>query len=153
MTRAYALTNGKDVQILVANTSTTSPALSNTYACIAFAAVVNTAVWPQTAFSSVNYIDKIQFLPMGAIFAGCQSLVNLSENIPFPYSTSTPVSVWAVTINRYGQISPLNQAPAFKLVQGFTSVIGGNIVLTTTGSGTNTITLNTLIGKANITQN
>ena len=157
MARTYALVNAKTVYLVVAykDTYAANTTLSNTYCYTAYGFCVS-AVSPLlksvNPMSQVTYIDAIQYLPQGAVFADQVSNVT-TQSIPFPTSTNSAAKVWCVQINQFGQITPLASPPQFFLTQGY---VDGTVLSAAkpvaTYSGTNTITINPLIGKASITK-
>lgn len=157
MARTYALVNAKTVYLLVAYKGTwaSNTTLSNTYCCVAYGfcvSAVSSVLQSVNPLSQVTYIDAIQYLPQGAIFADQVNNVAI-QTVPFPNSTNTPISVWCVTINAYGQIQPLTTPPPqFFLTQGFVSGYGAATAPQSTYSGTNTVTINPLTGKATVTK-
>jgi len=157
MARTYALVNSKDVYLVVAysGTWTNNTILSNTYCYVAYGFCVSAlSSWSAAAnpFTNVTYIDAIQYLPQGAVFANQISNVSTAA-VPFPSSTNTAVNVWYVKINKYGQITPLTASPTFSMMQGFVSGYGTLTAPQGTYAGTNTIAINPLTGKARITKN
>ena len=157
MARTYAMVNAKDVYLVVAYSDTwgANNTLSNTYCYVSYGFCVSAvSSWSATAnpLSSVSYIDAIQYLPQGAIFANQISNVQ-TQSVPFPTSTNTPVNVWSVKINKYGLISPLTSSPQFFITQGYVSnaVISAAMPVKTY-PGVNTVTINPLTGKAIITK-
>ena len=157
MARTYALVNAKNVYLVVAYSDTWAPntTLSNTYCYVAYGfcvSALSSSLQSVNPLSQVTYIDAIQYLPQGAVFANQISNVS-TQAVPFPTSTNTPVNVWCVQFNSYGQIQPLTSAPQFYLTQGFTSGNGASTLPTGTFPGTNTLTINPLTGKAMITKN
>lgn len=156
MARTYALVNAQDVYLVVAyhDTWAANTTLSNTYCYVAYGFCVS-AVSPLlrsvAPLSKVSYIDAIQYLPPGAVF--CDQVSNITNSlVPFPNSTNTPVAVWCVKINKYGQIPPLASPPQLSLMQGFVSGYGAATLPQGTFRGTNTVTINPLTGKAMVTK-
>ena len=157
MARTYALTNGKDVYLVVANSQTAlqNTTLSNIYCYTAYGFFVSATAWASgvNPFSQISYIDAIQYLPQGAVFANQISNVS-TQAVPFPTSTNSAVNVWYVKINKFGQITPLTAAPQFFITQGYVDP-GSSILNSTpvkTYSGVNTVTINPLTGKAIVTK-
>ena len=157
MARTYAVTNGKDVYLVVANSQTAAQntTLSNTYCYTSYGFFVSAVAWASgvNPFSQISYIDAIQYLPQGAVFANQISNVSTSV-VPFPTSTNTAINVWCVKINKFGQITPLTGSPQFSITQGYVDP-GSSILASTpvkTYSGVNTVTINPLTGKAVVTK-
>jgi len=162
MARTYAMVNLKDVYLVVPYSQTSFPnnTLSNTYCYSSYGFCVSALNAVQQSVSSlagmltnVTYIDAIQYLPQGAVFANQISNVS-TQLVPFPTSTNTAVNIWCVKINKYGQIQSMNPSipstawPTFSMMQGF--LVGSNSV--GTYAGTNTIAINPLTSKARITK-
>jgi len=158
MARTYALVNSKDVYLVVpySDTWAANNTLSNTYCYSSYGFCVSSlSSWSAAAnpFTNVTYIDAIQYLPQGAVFANQISNVS-TQLVPFPTSTNTAVNIWCVKINKYGQIQSLSPLipstawPTFSMMQGF--LVGSNSV--GTYAGTNTIAINPLTSKARITK-
>ena len=107
MARTYALANAKDVYLLVAysDTWTNNTTISNTYCYVSYGFCVSTISSLLTGvnpLSQVSYVDAIQYLPQGAVFANQISNV-ATQYVAFPNSTNTPVKVWCVKINKIGR--------------------------------------------------
>ncbi len=160
MARTYAMVNLTDVYLVVpySDTQTNNTTLSNTYCYVSYGFCVSTLNPVQqsvaslaTLASNVTYIDAIQYLPQGAVFANQISNVK-TQAFPFPTSTNTPVNVWYVKINKYGQILPLTAPPTFTMTQGFVAGSGAATLPQKTYLGANLIVINPLTGKARITK-
>ena len=155
MARTYALANAKDVYLLVPYSATQSATLTNTYCYASYGFCISTISpllpLPPNLLTNVSYIDRIQFLPPGAVFLNQISNI-ATQSIAFPNSTCTPVNVWCLKINKYGQIPPLTTSPQFSMSQGFVTGYGALTAPQVTFPGTNTITINPLTGKAVVTK-
>ena len=156
MARTYALVNSKDVYLLVpySDTWAANTTLSNTYCYTSYAFCVSAlSSWSGAVspLSQVAYIDAVQYLPQGAVFANQISNVS-TQSVPFPTSTNAPVNVWCVKINKFGQIPPLTASPTFAIMQGFVSGYNAATAPQRTYSGLNTIAINPLTGKARVTK-
>lgn len=160
MARTYALANAKDVYLVVpySDTWAANNTLSNTYCYTSygFCATTLSSVQQSTAtlvaiLTNIAYIDAIQYLPQGAVFGNQISNV-ATQAIPFPSSTNTPVNVWFVKFNKFGQIPPLSASPTFIMMQGFVSGNGSATLPQGTYAGTNAIAINPLTGKARVTK-
>ena len=160
MARTYAMVNLTDVYLVVpySDTQTNNTTLSNTYCyvsygfCVtAFNSVQQSVISLAAMLTNVTYIDAIQYLPQGAVFANQISNVQ-TQLVPFPTSTNTPVNVWCVKINKYGQILPLTAPPTFSMTQGFVAGYGSATLPQKTYLGANSIAINPLTGKARITK-
>ena len=156
MARTYAMVNSKDVYLVVPYSQTTAAnnTLSNTYCYVSYGFCVSAlSSWSAAVnpLSQVSYIDAVQYLPQGAVF--CDQVNNITNSlVPFPTSTNTPVNVWCVKFNKYGQISPLTASPTFSMMQGFVSGYGSSTLPQRTYAGTNSIAINPLTGKARVTK-
>ena len=156
MARTYALANAQNVYLVVpySDTWAANNTLSNTYCYISYGfcvSAVSSLLQSVNPLSKVSYIDALQYLPQGAVFANQISNVT-TQAIPFPTSTNTPVNVWCITINQFGQIPPLTASPTFYMMQGFVAGNGSATLPQGTYAGTNMIAINPLTGKARITK-
>jgi prepilin-type N-terminal cleavage/methylation domain-containing protein len=154
MARTYALVNAQNVYMLVAYSDSRNTTLPSTYCYTAYGFCVS-AISPLLQnvdpLSQVSYIDAIQYLPSGAIFSDRISNVS-TQSIAFPSRTNTPVYVWCVQFNKYGQIQPLTSWPRFHLTQGYALTNGATATPTSTYQGDNQIDINPLTGKATVTK-
>lgn len=147
MARTYALVNGADVYLVVPISSTMNT-VGFPYQTYGLCVPPNKTDDPYaTGVANCQYIDKIQFLPLGVVFASTTRNVAV-RSISFPTQSSPAVPVWVVTLNKDGNVLPLSKIPSFFMFKG--RVDPTSLKPVSTGAGTNEIAIGTLLGKPRI---